>query len=152
LSKMMRYLLYDSGQGKTTLRKEIEFLNSYIDLMKLRISDEIDLKISFLNNPPELVVPPLLFITFVENAFKYGISYKGKSYIYIVIEIINNEIHFNIRNSKSTIIHEPIESNGIGIKNTRNRLELLYNSEYKLNIYDKENEYEVDLFIPASYV
>jgi hypothetical protein len=148
LSKLMRYLLYDSGQGKTTFQKEIEFLNSYIDLMKLRITDEIELKVDFVNTTTDLIMPPLLFIAFVENAFKYGISYKEKSYIYLLIELNNGKIHFNIKNSKHILKPDTVQS-GLGIENTRKRLDLIYYSNYKLNIYDRESEFEVDLIVPA---
>jgi sensor histidine kinase YesM len=150
LSKMMRYLLYDSGQGKTTFIKEIEFLNSYIDLMKLRITDEIELKVDFLSSPPDLLMPPLLFITFVENAFKYGVSYKEKSFIYMMMELKADKIHFNIKNSKFLRDTDKTGLSGIGIANTRKRLDLIYHSNYLLEISDGESEFEVDLIIPAT--
>jgi hypothetical protein len=150
LSKMMRYLLYDSAKGTTTLQKEIEFLKSYIDLMKLRITDEIDLKISFPENPPDTAMAPFFFITFVENAFKYGISYREKSFVYIRMECKDEEVHFNIKNSIHSGSHEKTPHSGIGIKNTRKRLDLLFGTKYTLNIYDRENEFEVDLTIPTS--
>jgi hypothetical protein len=150
LSKMMRYLLYDSEHGKTTLRKEIEFLNSYIDLMRLRITEEIELKVAFDNDPPDVFIAPLLFITFLENAFKYGISYNEKSHIHVLLEINVDKIHFNIKNSKPHRIADKTDQSGIGIKNTRKRLDLLYNKNYVLNIYDRERNFEVDLVIPTT--
>jgi hypothetical protein len=150
LSKMMRYLLYDSAQGKTTLIKEIEFLRSYIDLMKLRITDEIDLNVKFPENPPDIKIAPFFFITFVENAFKYGISYREKSFIHLLLEYSDNNIHFNIKNSMLPETNEKTEHSGIGIKNTRKRLDLLYGSDYSLNIHQRENEFEVDLVLPIN--
>lgn len=150
LSKMMRYLLYDSTQGKTMLSKEIEFLNSYIDLMKLRITDDIDLKVNFPKNVPEVEIHPFFFISLVENAFKFGISYREKSFIHILLECNENNIHFNIKNSINALKNENSESSGIGLSNTRKRLDLLYESNYELNIIQKETEFEVDLIIPVN--
>ena len=81
LSKLMRYLLYESEQGNTKLSNEIDFMNNYIDLMKLRMNDKVDLTVSFPKKYEDKNIPPLLFIPFIENAFKHGISYREKSFI-----------------------------------------------------------------------
>ena len=149
LSKMMRYLLYDLEQGMTSLTKEIEFLNSYIDLMRLRIQKSVELKINFPLTPPDIEIPPFLFIAFIENAFKYGIHPRGKSFIRILLEVINNRLHFTVCNSKVDEIINTNGEGGIGIENTRKRLNLLYGSDYKLNIFDREKDFEIDLLIPV---
>jgi hypothetical protein len=148
LSKMMRYLLYDSETGRTTLQKEIEFLNSYIDLMRLRLTENVDLVVQFPEKVPHREMSPFLFLSFVENAFKYGISSRGKSYIYILLEITGNNVHFNIKNSISTRNHTEKESTGIGIQNTRKRMDLLYGENYSLSVFERENDYEIDLTFP----
>jgi hypothetical protein len=149
LSKMMRYLLYDSESGKTSLAKEIEFLESYIDLMRLRMQKSVELKINFPVVVPELEIYPFLFIAFIENAFKYGIRPRGKSFIHIILEVTGKKLHFHVSNSKTTEIADINGEGGIGIENTRKRLELLYGSDYDLNIYDREEEFEIDLILPV---
>lgn len=148
LSKMMRYLLYDSEQGRTTLQKEIEFLNSYIDLMRLRLTESVDLTVQFPKRVPHREMPPFLFLSFVENAFKYGIASRGRSYINILLMIEKNKAHFNIKNSIRSKHKNGADSTGIGIENTRKRMELLFANNYSLNVFDREDEYEVDLIFP----
>jgi LytS/YehU family sensor histidine kinase len=149
LSKMMRYLLYESENGKIALKKEVEFLQSYIDLMKLRLRPEVELKVQFPATVPDVEVYSLLTLSFLENAFKYGIDPRRSSFIHILFEVIDNKIHFNIRNSKGTEVHENTEKGGLGIINTRKRLELLFAGSYTLNLYDRKNEFEVDLNYPV---
>jgi hypothetical protein len=148
LSKMMRYLLYDSERGRTTLQKEIEFLNSYIDLMRLRLTESVELNVLFPKSVPHREMPPFLFLSFVENAFKYGIGSRGKSYIHILLEIAGNRVHFNIKNSINSKKQDSLDSTGIGIENTRKRMELLYGMNYSLNVSESEKEYEIDLTFP----
>jgi uncharacterized membrane-anchored protein YhcB (DUF1043 family) len=148
LSNMMRYLLYDSEKGKTTLKKEVEFLRSYIDLMKLRITETVELKIAFPEKIPDIEIYPYLFISFLENAFKHGIDHENKGYIHVSLTIPDNRIRFNIKNSKPDSV-PPIEDySGIGIENAKKRLNLLYGNNYKLDIIERINEFEVDLIIP----
>lgn len=149
LSKMMRYLLYESDHGKTTLRKEIEFMQSYIELMKLRLQPEVDLKATFPSSIPDVEIYSLLTISFLENAFKHGIDPKGTSHIHILLEVLEDKVHFNCRNSKSMEGDDQSEEGGIGIENARQRLELLYGNDYTLSIYDRPNEFEVDLTFPV---
>ena len=83
LSKLMRYLLYESEKGDSKLSTEIEFMNNYIDLMKLRMNEKVALNVSLPADYDDRSIPPLLFIPFIENAFKHGISYREKSFIEI---------------------------------------------------------------------
>ena len=95
----MRYLLYESEQGNTTLSNEIDFMNNYIDLMKLRVNDKVDLSVSFPKKYEDRKIPPLLFIPFIENAFKHGISYREKSFIDINMMVNMDSITFRCVNS-----------------------------------------------------
>lgn len=150
LSKMMRYLLYESERGNTTLQKEIEFLRNYIELMKRRIADGVVIDVKIPDKVKDISLPPLLFISFIENAFKYGISYKNKSFIKIELMLISNkELLFTCANSK--IKSEQVETpdSGIGLKNIKKRLDLLFNDTYSLLIDDTENEYKIILKIPV---
>jgi hypothetical protein len=148
LSKMMRYLLYDSEKEKTTLRKEIDFLSSYIDLMKLRMNESIELIVNFPEKFSDIEIYPYLFISLLENAFKYGIDHKRKAFIHVVLEIINGKIHFNVKNSKPETMPDNGDSSGIGIENTKKRLDLLFDDNYELRIFNRDSEFEVDLILP----
>jgi hypothetical protein len=150
LSKMMRYLLYESDNGRTSLKKEIEFLASYIDLMRLRLQPEVDLRVNFPDPVPEVEIYSLLTISFLENAFKYGIDPRAPSFIHILLEADENRIHFNVRNSKTLKGEGSVQPGGLGIENARKRLDLLYGKQYSLKIYNRDLEYEVDLIYPVS--
>jgi hypothetical protein len=147
LSKMMRYLLYETETEKTTLKKEVEFLESYIDLMKLRFSEKVRITLNLPATVPEASIPPFLFISFLENAFKHGISYKNDSFITIDLVPGNDRLLFIIKNSKADNNHST-EFSGIGIENTRKRLDLLFGKNYHLDIIDNEDLFTVNLSIP----
>ena len=150
LSKMMRYVLYDSEQDSISLDKEIQFLQHYIQLMRLRYSDSVEIVVDVPENSPSQVkIPPLIFIVFVENAFKHGISYNSRSYIHISIEVSaeGDRVCYTVSNSKN-----PSKWNthgGIGLDNVRKRLDLLFPKRYQLEIEDTAHHYSVELNIPA---
>jgi two-component sensor histidine kinase len=147
LSKLMRHLLYDSQEEKTSLSKEVEFIRSYINLMKLRYSDKVDIKIEIPESLPDKQIPPLLFTSLIENAFKHGISYSNGSFIHLKIELIKEKLIFMLTNSKAP--KKNIDGQkGIGLENTRKRLDLLYPGKYSLDIYDNESSFTVKLEIP----
>ena len=147
LSKMMRYLLYETETEKTTLKKEVEFLESYINLMKLRFSEKVKIIFNLPGAIPDAAIPPFLFISFIENAFKHGISYKNESFIAIDLILGKDRLLFAVRNSKADN-SESKEFSGIGIENTRKRLDLLYGDEYHLEIIENEELFTVNLSIP----
>jgi two-component system, LytTR family, sensor kinase len=148
LSKLMRYLLYESEQGKTMMSNEIDFMNNYIDLMKLRMSDKINLSVSFPKKYEDKNIPPLLFVPFIENAFKHGISYREKSFINVSMEVTGRSIVFRCSNSipggKEDIKND---HNGIGLENARKRLNLLFPGNHTMNISKSDKEYSVSLEI-----
>ncbi|MDP2723080.1 MAG: histidine kinase [Bacteroidales bacterium] len=146
LSKLMRYLLYESEKGGTRLSEEIAFLNHYIDLMRLRLTSKVDLTVSFPDNYPDITIPPLLFVAFIENAFKHGISNREQSYIHIKLEIDEKRLLFNIRNSviKSSQAVDGRYS-GIGLENVKKRLNLLFPDKYRLAIVEKDGDFSVNL-------
>lgn len=147
LSKMMRYLLYETSHDSTTLKKEIVFIESYLDLMKLRVSEKVEIKIQLPAEIPMKSMPPFLFISFIENAFKHGISYQKPSFVHIKLILNDTQLHFSIINSK---VQNDIqkEGSGIGIENVIKRLKLLYGDNYQLNIIDKADSFAVNLSIP----
>jgi hypothetical protein len=149
LSILMRYLLYDSAQNTIELKKEIEFIYSFISLMQLRHSDEVEVTVLIPEQIPDIKIPPMLFISLLENAFKHGVSYPKKSYIYFEIQIHENTLGCSIKNSKhKTVANKYNEYSGIGLDNIKKSLNLLYDQDYKLDISDKENEFEVNLTVP----
>jgi LytS/YehU family sensor histidine kinase len=144
----MRYLLYDSEHGNTKLSNEIDFMKNYIDLMKLRMSDKIKLNVSFPEKYEDINIPPLIFIPFIENAFKHGISYREKSYIDISMTAKKGSVQFKCANSivNSKENNEPGQS-GIGLENVTKRLNLLFPGKHEIKINKSDTEFEVLLHI-----
>jgi hypothetical protein len=146
LSKLMRYLLYESEKGDTRLSSEISFMQNYIELMKLRLNDKVELKFSFPDNYTDFNFPPLLFISIIENAFKHGVSYRDPSYIHIDMIINERKIRFSSKNSIGSAA-EQSEEHGIGLENLKKRLALLFPERYKLSINKTEKSFEVEMEI-----
>ena len=147
LSVLMRHLLYESSDKPIPLTKEIKFIESYVELMKLRFHEDVKIQLNLPENPPNISIPTLLFTNILENAFKYGISYEQKSFVFINLCIHQNELEFTIQNS----VHEKlksVEKLGIGIENTENRLKLLYNQNYVFTYTEHENVYNSTIKIP----
>lgn len=148
LSKLMRYLLYESETGDTYLSNEIGFMLNYIDLMKLRLSEKIRLSVSFPEKFEDLKIPPLLFIPFIENAFKHGISGRGQSFIEIEMTCSDDNIIFRCSNSISERKEEQDTGNsGIGLENVKKRLALLFPEKHKLTIGKVNKIFEIQLVI-----
>jgi len=146
LSNLMRHLLYDSEDDKTPIKKEVEFIQSYVELMRLRFTDKVTIDVAIPNEIPDKSVPPLLFTSLLENAFKHGVSYNHPSFIKIAMSFTENRLNFKVENSNHHKRSD--EPSGIGIENTRKRLDLLYNNSYELNISDYDKKYTVNLNIP----
>lgn len=148
LSKMMRYMLYESEQGNTKLSHEIEFMKGYIDLMKLRMSDRVRLTVNLPSEYEDIDLPPLLFIPFIENAFKHGVTYQANSFIEISLGQEKDMITFVARNSVSAAnTGGPQAASGIGLENVRKRLALLYPGRHELTIDEQDQVFSVVLTI-----
>lgn len=148
LSKMMRHILYEGSKKLIPLTREVEFLNLYVQLMRLRYTRKVHINVDVPPQLPELKLPPLMLIIFVENAFKHGISYHEESFIDIKVRVENKRLLFSCCNSKPTQVQRTNEKGGMGLQNVRQRLELLYDDNYTLDINDGEKTYEVKLDIP----
>lgn len=148
LSKMMRHILYEGSKKLIPLTREVEFLNLYVQLMRLRYTQKVHINVDVPPQLPELKLPPLMLIIFVENAFKHGISYREESFIDIKVRVENKRLLFSCCNSKPTQVQRTNEKGGMGLQNVRQRLELLYDDDYTLDINDGEKTYEVKLDIP----
>lgn len=149
LSKLMRYLLYEGDKPTFPLEKEIDLLNQYISLMKLRFDDSVKVSFTYPEVIPKMEVPVLLFISFVENAFKHGVSYQHESFIDISLEYQGDRLLFNCRNSCPEEKSSDKEG-GIGITNSRRRLALMYGDDYKMDIINRDNVYTVSVDIPSA--
>lgn len=155
LSGMMRYLLYDKASMFVPLEKEISFLKNYIELMRLRYTDKLELCTDFATEPQGIFVPSLLFTQFVENAFKHGVTYTKKSMINMSLKVDEAAgcVLFACRNTvPDTVKASSLPSEGgIGIENTKKRLELLYDGKAELSISNASGWYNVELKIPIQY-
>lgn len=147
LSKLMRYVLYEANKNQISLEHEIQFLENYIALMKLRYIDNLNIRTEFPVVVPCVQIPPLLFISLLENAFKHGVSYQEPSFIEVRIELADEGVIFNCKNSKHTHAHKDAY-HGIGINNIKKRLHLLYGNNYTFTTNESENCFEVLLIIP----
>ncbi len=150
LSKMMRYVLYDSEKEIISLSNDIRFLKNYIDLMRIRYSDKVEITLDYPHElPDEVAIPPLLLIVFVENAFKHGVSYNQRSFIHISVFYADGELTALVSNSRPVHDEKP-QSTGIGLENIRKRLDLTYGSEgYTLESHEEADTYTVKLVIPT---
>lgn len=168
LSKMMRFVLYEGNKKGVPLDREIAFLQNYITLMKLRYTDKVRITVDLPQALPNKEVPPLMFITFVENAFKHGVSYRQASFIdiSIAIEAANHhgltrtespesdtasgnqmqKLAFRCSNSKIPASED--KHGGVGLTNVKQRLDLIYGKDYTLDIKDEAETYTVNLTIP----
>lgn len=146
LSKLMRYVLYEANKSRISLEREIQFLENYIALMRLRYTEQLTIKTNFPVIVPDIQIPPLLFITLLENAFKHGVSYQESSYIEVSITRTDEGIAFACHNSKHTCTAH--EHHGIGIENIKKRLHLLYGNNYTFTLTEDASSYHVLLIIP----
>ena len=153
LSKMMRYVLYDSENAATNLVSEMRFIENYIALMRIRYIDNVDVRFTVHDTVrPTAKVPPLLFIVLVENAFKHGVSYNKPSYVNIDVWCDEKQVSCQVQNSRheqAAISKQSTKSSGMGLDNIRKRLDLLFGEEYNLAIDDSNKEqYTIKLTIP----
>ncbi|GAB6983160.1 sensor histidine kinase [Prevotella dentasini] len=148
LSKMMRYILYEGNNTFIPLQKEADFISNYIRLMQMRFTDKLKISVSLPTPPIQGKIPPLLLITFVENAFKHGVSYQQENHIDIALKTDGQRLCFSCINNKGT--ESTNEKGGVGLASVRKRLELIYHEDYQLNIDDTGNEYSVRLNLPLT--
>lgn len=144
LSELLRYVLYESGDNQVELSKDIQYINNYIDLQRLRLSQKIKINYSVTGNMQGKKIAPLLLITFIENAFKHGISYSLASCIDISIVIFEKTLTLSVVNP--ILEKDSFETGGLGLKNVRRRLELLYPG-HQLDVFCNESLYIINLKI-----
>ncbi len=153
LSNIMRYVLYDTNHGKMHLEKEINHLEDYIAMQRLRLSEKenISIRFSYSGDIKKVLIEPLLLIPFVENAFKHGISYDEPTVINIELSVSEETMVFHVSNTKKRNKEHglPVHhvAGGIGIQNTKRRLELMYDQRFELKTEDHRDHFETSLVI-----
>jgi len=151
LSRMMRYVLYETQKEKTLLSQELAFLEDYIELMKLRLTEKAIVKIEKPASFQDELIAPMILLPFIENAFKHGISSKVESTIFISIKQENNQLLLEVKNRKFKNSGLKLDgSSGIGLTNTKRRLDLLYPNKHKLKVTDSDDEFGIKLEIELS--
>lgn len=146
LAEMMEYMLYESEETFVPLEKEINYLNNYLELEKIRQGNNADIRLTVQGNTEKCRIPPFLILPLVENAFKHGVSRSvHNAYLFISITIAE-DLEIRIENNKGSI-QQPTHNGGIGILNLRKRLELLFPGKHVLEIVDGTDKYQVYLKI-----
>ena len=157
LSKMMRFVLYEGNKQGVPLSREMDFIRHYVTLMQLRYTDKVRITLDLPAEVPDRQIPPLILITFIENAFKHGVSYQRESFIEAKVVVESDELRFSCRNSKSEKSNEERQrvgdgtsgmKGGVGLANVRKRLNLLYDNNYTLRIHNDADVYSIELNIP----
>ena len=147
LSKMMRYILYDGERNGVSLKREIQFLDNYVRLMRLSYTSSVRIDVEAPETVADRHIPPLVLIIFVENAFKHGISYSEDSFVEVKVAVNGERLVFCCRNSKHHSTGTDAKG-GVGLVNVRRRLDLLYGDRYALYVDDSDGEYGVRLELP----
>ncbi len=150
LSKMMRYMIYDSNHPTVSMTKEIDYITNYISLERLRLNDEVNISFTVEGSVEKMKIVPLILITFLENAFKHGLANQQGAYVKASILVEGNTCTYMVENSHVPGIDETVEKSGIGLQNVRRRLALSYPDKYDLQIQDSENKYCVELKLTLS--
>lgn len=143
LSEIMRYMLYECNDNKVDLTKELQYLQSYIDLQKIRFGKKVYVDFEVHGQVTTQRIVPLLLIAFIENAFKHGVANDPASPIKLVITVNEDQLTFYMQNKKHRLNRDA--AGGIGLNNVRRRLNLLYPDAYKLEIHDGADTYSCEL-------
>ena len=148
LSELMRYMLYEKedSAGKVSLDKEIQYINSYIDLVKLRYLDDIHIDFSIEGDINGKQIAPLLLFPLIENAFKHGVLTEKDKPVNIDLKITDHQMKFSISNFNNS--YQKDDVGGIGLQNVKKRLDLIYGEKYKLDIDKTEERFNVNLLLP----
>ena len=146
LRKLMRHFMQNSDQKQISLAEEVDFLQQYISLMQLRLTDKTTVRVDFPKEVPQLTIAPLLFISLVENACKHGVSATEATELSFSLRVEKNKVLFR---SENTIIptNESLYSSGIGIDNLKKRLRLLYPAKHQYTVEERDGKYIAQLTI-----
>lgn len=150
LSKLMRYMLYDTSEETVSLSKEIDFMKKYIELMKLRVSYKTKITYTFPSEETEIRIAPLLFISLIENAFKHGVSANKESEINLQMSVEEKIVKFTIENNNLPKKTDDKSGSGIGLPNIEKRIALLYPDKSKFKTFVKEKRFIATLEIETT--
>ncbi|QKZ12824.1 sensor histidine kinase [Spirosoma sp. KUDC1026] len=154
LGDMMRFMLQENNRDRIPLNKEVEYLHNYIDIQRMRVDEThpIEIRVNIQQPNREIYLAPMLLTSFVENAFKHGISLRNPSWIFITLTLDATTLYFKVHNSRhprpaeSTDQYDPEkDQSGVGLDNVRKRLELIYPGRHTLGIQQSEQDYFVSL-------
>ncbi|GEO12237.1 hypothetical protein SAE01_47330 [Segetibacter aerophilus] len=146
LSSLLRYMLYETDEEKVLLEKEIDYLNSYIDLQSQRFGSKVKVNVTMDHFDNSYFIEPMLLIPFVENAFKHGTGLIQNAEINIELKAMNNLLQFTVINQHDNSSEETKDkTSGIGLQNVRRRLNLLYKDNHTLLITNRDNKFIVSL-------
>lgn len=138
LSQLMSYMLYDSNKPFVPLQMEIDYIENYITLEKIRYADRLDVSLNILDPIDNIHIAPLLILPFIENSFKHGVASDiGKVWVYIDIQVRNGQLILKVENSKPAT-RPQLPRSGLGLANLRKRLDLIYRENYELQLVDEE--------------
>ena len=153
LSGMIDYITIEGERSLVTLEKEIQLINDYIGLEKVRYGDRLDMQVEINGNYEDRLIAPLLMIPFVENCFKHGASVmRGQQWIRLSIHIKEDQLDFNLSNSKPPQTIDGNNKKGIGLTNVQKRLELLYPGKHFIKIESTSNTYMVRLQVSLQQI
>jgi len=144
LSQLLRYMLYESDGKQVGLGKEIEYIQNYIELQKIRVREDVQIVFEVKGDYENKMIEPMLLIPFIENAFKHGVNYSSKSVIKIYIEVKDDQLYLEVENPLNNKT-EKDKASGIGLNNVKRRLELLYPDQYQLLLDELQGKYIVKL-------
>ncbi|MBU6323944.1 MAG: histidine kinase [Bacteroidetes bacterium] len=152
LSNILRYVLYETSDGKVPLEKEVEYLRDYVELEKIRLGQRAHIELKISGDFSAVEIEPMMLLTLVENSFKHGTAKQNTgAWVTISLERTSPEVlHFQVSNSKVEESTEPFttpRNSGIGLNNLKKRLDMLYQDKHKLMISDTGNRYTVDLYL-----
>lgn len=144
LSELMRYMLYQTNDEFVMLSSELDYIKNYVSLQKMRLIDQEHVELYIKGNVTTQRIRPLLFVSIIENAFKYGTSYDGQTKIKIMIKVNGDTLEFQCENGLSDKKYSS-KNSGIGLQNTMNRFELLYPNNHEVAIQEDEEAYKVNI-------
>jgi LytS/YehU family sensor histidine kinase len=147
LSSILRFYLYKTADSLINLSDEVKYIQEYIDLQKIRTSNEDFVKLSISGDPESKKIAPMIFIPFIENAFKHSQNKKANT-IEIKLTILTTEVHFQCKNPINKTISEENSVKGIGDDLIKSRLNLIYGNRYQLDVNSKGDDYVIDLKVP----
>jgi hypothetical protein len=149
LSELMRYMIYECDVDRIPLAREIESIENFVDVCRLKYSrdDEVDIAIAREGRINGSEIAPLLLLPFVENAVKHGIDGKGRGWVRVSARADEEFLRFRVENSKCGVRETVRRHSGVGLPNVRRRLELLYPRRHELAVHETDEEYRVDLAV-----